>query len=63
MRLLKMEVDLHIESEELKQMFASMPDVNSDSTFDFLDSSKIKFLDIKSFANFFKKVGKKITEE
>ena len=62
-RLFKMEVELHQESEVKRQELACMSDYTALGVFEFLDSSRINFLDCKSFSNFFKRIGKPIAEE
>jgi Ca2+-binding EF-hand superfamily protein len=62
-RLFKMETELHVETELIKQKYDCMPETSADTTFAFLDSAKIGFLEGKSFVNFFKRLGTKITSE
>lgn len=59
-RLFKMELELHYESEAIKQKFECMPETSMEVTFACLDSSKIGFLESKSFLNFFKQQGIKM---
>ena len=59
-----MEVDLHNTSEKLRQQLGCQTDYSDDAIFNFIDSSKIGFIDFVTFMGFFKQVGvKKITEE
>lgn len=62
-RLLKMELKLHHEAELIKQRFECIPETSMEVTFAFLDSSKIGFLEGKSFKNFFKIMGKKCEDD
>ena len=62
-RLFNMEIEMHRESEMCKQLLSCMADYTPDGIFDSLDSSKVGFLDQKSFFNFFKRMGKPAQEE
>lgn len=63
LRLLQLEVEMHRDVEIKRQFFASMPDVTPDGTFSSLDSAKIGFLEIKSFAAFLKRLNFKLSME
>jgi Ca2+-binding EF-hand superfamily protein len=58
-----METELHYEVEPIKQKYSCIPETSADTTFAFLDNSKIGFLEGKSFLNFFKRLGTRISDD
>lgn len=51
-----MEVEMHIESEELKQRFESMMDYSPTAAYNCVDNSSLGFIDTKGIDNFFKRL-------
>ena len=55
-RLIKAEVDLHIETEELKQKLESARDFEKNAAYKSVDYTNIGHIDMKCLDNFFKRV-------
>ena len=58
-RLFKKEVEMHNESETVKQRLESMDDYSADGVFNTVDYSRITYIDIKILDNFFKRLRTK----